>query len=384
MGKQNKLREAQISAANEAICARLRAHSRTKSSPPPFIESYSQFDPVYRRRIEAYRTLALQAPEAWRCRLRVRAPEKRFLDLVGFTFATFATPVHLQRAWTDELHACTALVDGAPAADEVAERRFDFRHWYILVAQGRSLHEKLEPLGFSRRETHHFVNAPATVISSVRALWYAIANAEGGDAELALRISRSKIAGFRADDAFWPDVARFFARNPTSILEMNDLIDYFNAHHEGDDAYALAGRTLPALRRRMHEWHHTLRTRALVCGRSWKGHPLPDAQYEICGENGLAIWRFRQIKTDAALFREGERMHHCVVSYHRNCLAGVCSIWSLTCECPPGNHNRGLTIELTSDGTIVQCRGFANRGPYPNEMEVVQLWAREHSLRVVA
>ena len=75
-------------------------------------------------------------------------------------------------------------------------------------------------------------------------------------------------------------------------------------------------------------------------------------------------------------------MHHCVVSYHRQCTRGDTSIWSLTCECPPGNHNRGLTIEVTSDGLIVQCRGFANREPYANEMEIVQLWAREHGLRL--
>jgi hypothetical protein len=174
-------------------------------------------------------------------------------------------------------------------------------------------------------------------------------------------------------------VARFFARNPTSVLEMNDLIDFLS---EEGDGHALEGRTLASLRRRMHEWHRTLRTRALVCGRTWKGCRLPDAQYEIGGENGFAIWRLRQIKTDDALFREGERMHHCVVSYRRSCMNGDTSIWSLTCECPPGNHNRGLTIELTSDGAIVQCRGFANRAPFPSEIEVVQLWAREHGLRL--
>ena len=61
-------------------------------------------------------------------------------------------------------------------------------------------------------------------------------------------------------------------------------------------------------------------------------------------------------------------------------MSGYTSIWSLTCEYPPGNQNRGLTIELTSDGAIVQSRGFANREPFANEMEVVQLWARDHSL----
>ena len=382
MGKQNKLREAQIRAANEAICARLRAHARTKSPPHLFIEHYAQFDPIYRRRIEAYRQFALRAPEAWRCRLRVRAPEKRFLDLVEFTFAQYPVAVHLQRAWTNELHACTGLIENTAVADEIAHRRFDFCHWYILVAQGHSLHEKLGAIGFCRRETHHFVNAPAEVTSSVRALWYAVAMAESGDSEVALRVSRSKVAGLRADQSFWLDVARFFARTSTSVLEMNDLIDFLNAQDEEDGDYSLDGRTLASVRRRMQEWHHALRARALVCGRSWKGHPLVDAQYETLGLNGLAVWRFHQIKTDAELFRERERMHHCVVSYHRQCTRGDTSIWSLTCECPPGNHNRGLTIEVTSDGLIVQCRGFANREPYANEMEIVQLWAREHGLRL--
>jgi hypothetical protein len=194
--------------------------------------------------------------------------------------------------------------------------RFDFCHWYILVAQGHSLHEKLGPIGFCRRETHHFVNAPAEVTSSVRALWYAVAMAESGDSEVALRISRSKIAGLRADQYYWLHVARFFARNPSSVLEMSDLIDFLNAQYEECGDYSLDGRTLASVRRRMHEWHHALHAGAVVCGRSWKGHPLADAQYETLGPNGPAIWRFHQIKTDAALFREGERMHHCVVSYH--------------------------------------------------------------------
>jgi hypothetical protein len=382
MGKQNKLREAQVQAADEAICARLRAHARSKRSSPPFIDDYFQFDPVYRRRIQAYRHFALRAPETWRCRVRVRAPEKRFMDLVEFTFAKYPVTVHLQRAWTDELHAGTALIDGVPVADELAYRRFDFCHWYIIAAQGHSVYEKLASIGFSRRETHHFVNAPAELSSSVRALWYAIAKAESSDSEAALRISRSKIAGFRADHSFWPEVARFFARNPATVLEMNDLIDSLNARQEEDDDYSLTGRTLASLRRHMQEWHRTLHTRALLCGRSWKGYPLPDTQYETAAENRPAIWRFRQIKTDDALFREGERMHHCVVSYHSRCMRGDTSIWSLTCECPPGNHNRGLTFELTSDGEIVQCRGFANRAPYANELAIVALWAREHGLRL--
>jgi hypothetical protein len=56
-------------------------------------------------------------------------------------------------------------------------------------------------------------------------------------------------------------------------------------------------------------------------------------------------------------------MHHCVASYLSRCMEGSVSVWSLTCEFPPGKLNRGVTVELADWGEIVQCRGFANRRP---------------------
>lgn len=52
----------------------------------------------------------------------MRAPEKRFLDLVEFTFVQYPVAVHLQRAWTNELHACTGLIENTAVADEIAQR----------------------------------------------------------------------------------------------------------------------------------------------------------------------------------------------------------------------------------------------------------------------
>jgi hypothetical protein len=180
--------------------------------------------------------------------------------------------------------------------------------------------------------------------------------------------------------AFWKDVSRYFARHPSSILEMNDLIDFFEAAREEDEGFSLRGRSLAALRRRMEEWHRTLRKRDVVCGGSWEGHPLPDIAYEAGVEHRRAIWRLRQIKTGNDLFREGERMHHCVSTYKYGCMNGAISIWSLTCEYPIGKLNRGVTIELRNNGEIVQCRGFANRLPYGNEVSVVKRWASEYGL----
>jgi hypothetical protein len=377
MGKKIKLREAERRAADEALQARLRAHARTDAGPA-FIGCYAEFAPLYRARIESYRGFAIRAPEAWRCRVRVRDPEQRFLDLVRFTFARFPVALHLEQAWTDELHAAAGHGRGADALllPELAQP--DFRHWYILAAQGNSFYRETASCYLSRRETHYFLAAPAAVTSTTRAFWYAIARAVTEDDDVALRIARSKIAAFPVMWTFWRGAATFFARNPMQILEMNDMIDFFQA--ADDDGFTLDGRSLPALRRRMAEWHQTLRRRAIACGGRWNGRAMPDAVYETNDENGRAVWWLRQLKSGDELFREGERMHHCVVSYMPRCLAGLCSIWSLSCEYPAGKLNRGLTIEVDQDGAIVQCRGLANRAPYSNETAMVRRWAGDNGL----
>ena len=66
--------------------------------------------------------------------------------------------------------------------------------------------------------------------------------------------------------------------------------------------------------------------------------------------------------------------------YKYLCQRGDVSIWSLTCEYPIGHINRGVTMELRKDGAIVQCRGFANRLPYANEVTMVKRWANQHGL----
>jgi hypothetical protein len=68
------------------------------------------------------------------------------------------------------------------------------------------------------------------------------------------------------------------------------------------------------------------------------------------------------------------------VTYKSACMRGDVSIWSMTCEFPIGRMNRGVTMEVTRNGRIVQCRGFANRPPQANEAMTAKRWAREHAL----
>jgi hypothetical protein len=248
------------------------------------------------------------------------------------------------------------------------------------VGRGGSLYREVTRPFMSKLETHHFLTAPAELTSTQRAFWYAFTRAHNDDEAAALRVARSRLPAFHISLPFWRDVARFFARNPTSILEMNDLIDFFEAEREVD-GFVLRGRSLQSLRRRMEEWHQQLRLRAVAGDESWEGHPfLPNAEYEVGDGDERVVWRLRQIKTATELYLEGLRMHHCVASYKFSCVYRGISIWSLTCEFPPGRLNRGVTLELSRDGEIVQCRGFANRRPCEQEVRIVKRWASEYGL----
>jgi PcfJ-like protein len=380
MGKRNRFKEAKRQGAQHALSAVLRAHSQ-RHNRVDTVGAYGEFNPVYRKRIEPYCGQALRAPETWYCRIKSRDEDKRFIDLVRHTFARYRIPAHLEHAWIVDID--DDFVDQVAAPVPRAGRswqRPDLRAWSIVVAQGGSLYRSAAHPFMSKRETHHFLNAPDEVTGARQAFWYAFAHAETDHRQVALAVSRSKLTAFSAASSFWKDVARYLARNPTSVQQMNDLIDFLLAAKQEDEAFSLKGRSLAALRRRMEEWHRALRKQQQVCGGAWPGRSIPDAEYRTGGDHKRAIWRFRQIKTGNDLFREGQRMHHCVASYKRLCLDGSISIWSLRCEYPIGSINKGVTMEVREDGAIVQCRGFANRLPYGNEVVIAKRWAREYGL----
>ncbi|RYG30675.1 MAG: hypothetical protein EON93_14360 [Burkholderiales bacterium] len=88
-------------------------------------------------------------------------------------------------------------------------------------------------------------------------------------------------------------------------------------------------------------------------------------------------WVIRQIRTGDELAEEGARMHHCVYSYKGSCMSGHSSIWTMR-----RNNKRMLTIEMNNQADIVQIRGFGNRLATPEEMKMINQWAREAGVTV--
>src|SRR5215470_3529253 len=191
MGKKLKSREARRRDVERAVCAVLEAHSK-RDVGPRAIERYDDFNAEYQEKIKTLRGYALRAPEDWRCRIKSRSEDRRFVDLLRFSFARYRVAAHLENAWIDRF--TYDLVDRVgELPDSPAANRPDLRRWYLVAAQGGSLYKQHMSACLTKLETHHFLTAPDDVTSSQQALWYAVARAQTERIEIARRIGQSQL-----------------------------------------------------------------------------------------------------------------------------------------------------------------------------------------------
>lgn len=324
-------------------------------------------------------------PQSWHPQMKTRDAARLRLAAARHLIALYPVPDMLEHIWIDD----TGL-----GADEVRLRR----QWYVTAARGGSLYKAGAGTWLTRREVHAFLH-PTAGLSFVEAFWEAIARSYTDDRAMALRIARSKIGGApREQIDFWRGVARFFGVNPASLETIDDLCDYLAECRRGDPGYRLEGRTLPALMRRMHEWHHDMaaierieamrrRAQGRAAGASaanavWAGSALADWEWVPSSKEAKTKGeRFvvRQLKQAEDLVMESRALRHCVSTYAGKCIAGRASIWSLR-RCTKERIDRLLTIEVDPQGLAVQVRGLGNRLANADERNVVERWAKARGI----
>lgn len=336
----------------------------------------------------------VRAPAAWRPQMRTREPSRLRLAAARHLFARYPVAEHLERIWID----ASGLVP-----DEVRLRK----HWYVVVAGGGSLYREGAGELLSRKEVHAFLNPPGR-LAFEEAIWQAIARSYASDQGLALRIAHTRIAETpRAELGFWREVARFFCANPTTVEEMNDLLDFLADCRRRDPAYSLKGRTLASLGRQMRDWHRDLeaitrieaarrraeaaRARAAgffvpasIADGRWPGAAIDDWSWSPSAKDRAKREEYRvvQLRTATDLVAETRTMHHCVASYAAKCIAGRASIWSLRRRAA-GVTEQLLTIELDAQNRAIQVRGFANRLARPEERKVLERWAKARGISLL-
>ena len=184
-------------------------------------------------------------PQSWQPQMKTRDAARLRVAAARHLFSLYPVPAFLERVWIDD----TGL-----SAEEVRLRK----QWYVTAARGGSLYKAGASAWLTRKEIHAFLN-PSVGLGFDEAFWEAIARSYASDAAMALRIARSKIAqASRGETDFWRGVVRFFCANPAPVETIDDLYDYLAECRRRDPHYSLEGRTLLALTRRMHEWHHDI------------------------------------------------------------------------------------------------------------------------------
>ena len=327
------------------------------------------------------KVLWLRDLESWKP--KSKNVERQFGELTHHLFDKFGdVPVFMESAWL---------------RNDRSGRRF--RDWYVHLGRGHNLRTAKCPVNVTKMVAHEFSQAPAdfTIEQAVR--WGQLrafgASRNTIDAVVATRLGRSF-----ANEEFWVTVLRFFAENQMlDPRQIGPIIDYLqNQRFEPTEVevapgqwrqrpprqprLSMQGRTVNTLLRQVEAWHRGL----------GKLQGLPSDTYAKAGVEGIAIergqgrqtvrWAIRQLRNAKELRIEGDELRHCVASYHRSCVRGECTIWSLSRSEDDNSYERRQTIEVDKYGTIVQCRGLANRDPSRDEWSIVTEWAREANLRI--
>ena len=259
-----------------------------------------------------------------------------------------------------------------------------FREWYICVATGGSFYKEYAKDIFTKKETHLFLNCSYDIAIS-EAMVYAVAKAAGSNDGQALRLAKSKLSNKQLSD-FWRGVIRFFAEHePKNVAQMNDLVDYIHAKKNENPNFTLfgAGHTLQSLLIKMEEWHRALQRVKILGDVRWDGFAVDNFMVVRKDKEDHEVqWNICQILDSKTLAAEGSRMRHCVLSYKNSCVKGEASIWQMVYTDYIGMSHHKITIELRSDGTIVQARGLANRAIRSDERHILNMWAAKEGFRI--
>lgn len=169
--------------------------------------------------------------------------------------------------------------------------------------------------------------------------------------------------------------ARNFAR-----FNMTDMIDYIeHMKFSSNNTFSLKGRTSSSLLDAADFWHERvyIQNHDYLRKVEWDGLATEFDLSFIFKKNE---YKCVQLKSGEELYKEGEAMQHCVITYTQSSFQSHCTIWSLQIN-KNASFTRILTIEVR-EKVIVQARKLKNKVPNEKEMEVIKEWAERMAYKI--
>jgi hypothetical protein len=305
-------------------------------------------------------------------------------SLARHLFACYPMPAFLDAAW-------------ALGFDGYGEQ---YREWFVHLASGGKLEAVAFPLPMTHKAAHFFLKAPNrfTIPAAMR---FGQIRALGGSEALAHALAETFLSDVQPDEDFWLSVTHFLVNHPELPLsQVGPVVDFVRSCKFGSSGdatephFAMKGRTLEALLRRMDEWHETLARLGKKARQSWSlsGIAPLDRTEQDRLSTATCHWRIVEITESIALAEEGQTMRHCVRSYQDACVKGQTSIWSLRLRLSDDRTVRRLfTIEVNNHRrAVVQVRGKCNRmlsslrgnKRMMYARDILREWAREQHLGI--
>jgi hypothetical protein len=307
--------------------------------------------------------------------------DKQVTGLLNHMFARYPVPGFLYQA-------CRKVEDSFEKRHEM------YRQWFVTLAQGGSFPKLVKPY-MTGREAFVFLSMPAggRIHENV---WRAKMKVAGLPVMAGEKLIERILGQYFFDepDGRLAEVIQFFARNhgDMSRTTFGEIVDFLEWKLRNDRGFRLKGRTISSVVKLTNEWHVLMQKAGLGHRVEWKGCGIAD--WEHVAKD--VVWRVAELRSNRDLINEGRKQKHCVYSYVHACASGRVAIFSMrayakrvtgytedgdvvwdgSCE-----HNR-ITIEVTSDRTIVQVRGHLNRLPTDDEKKILRLWAGEKGLIV--
>lgn len=321
----------------------------------------------------------LRELESWRP--QSHNPRRQFSSLLRHLFCKYHVPPFMDQAWL---------------RTERGSARY--RDWFVHLGLGFNIRAAKTPFELTKKMAHHFLEAPDDYAIEAALRW-GLVIALGGDRRLTEALLATPIAANFDNFPFWTSVIRFFIANPLlDRAQVGPVIDFLNQQKfqsqevvtgpgevevtpPPQPALTMKGRTADSLLRQMDEWHGELRKAARAGEQYFRSSGYRSFKKRTGKGDNMRTWIIRELLSSAELLAEGRVLKHCVASYAQSCARGDCSIWTMELETSGGTKKR-QTIEVRSDGTIAQCRGYRNAWPDQSEFEIVKEWAAGAGLRV--
>lgn len=162
--------------------------------------------------------------------------------------------------------------------------------------------------------------------------------------------------------------------------QLRPIVDFLR--HRPDD-WQFTGRTVDSVLALVHAWHRDLNAEMQEVAPNTnvpyttRYKPL---EHKVDSAKGTFTWIVAHIPSYSHLRQEGQKMHHCVGSYHSMIVDGRTEIWSLRGYDGVNAPERVATIEVNvAQGEIVQFRGHCNAPVDFNN--AMQRWANMNGLK---